>query len=213
MGVACLVAGLSASQLRTLPLERSLIVAAHWILVALIAAAFYAYGAWRLRRDQRLAGEMLLRVLRRPFTAGRRVWIACGLTAAVVVDGVAMSVFLPYVLSQQRDEAMNLAGVAVQAVVGQGLLWGACLNGWANNLYWLAFHEHGLLTKDRFYPWFSITSIHWSPQVSPRLLVYGDYHLDMTIDPADQKDVSRVLSELRLRWKDSFPPVWPGAIR
>lgn len=209
MAVVCLVAGLSASSVRSLPPERGAVVAIHWAVVAAVAFAFYGRGAFKRRRDRRAAGELLLRVLRHPFTELRRQWLAWGLTAAVVIDGVVMSAFiLPNVPFPTFKDDMGPYALGFQAVMVEGLLWGGCLDAWAGNIYWLGFHEHGLLTKDRFYPWKGIDRIAWDPAKSPQIAVYGEFYLEMTLDPADHQAVTSVLESIRPRIEP--PPLVVG---
>lgn len=201
MAAVCLVAGLSAASIRSLAPERAAVVGVHWLLVAAVAAAFFGRGAFKRRRDRRAAGEMLLRVLRQPFTEQRRKWVAWGLTAAVIIDAVVMSVsVLPNLQVPTRtDDSFHFFAFGLQGVLIEGLMWGGCLDAWAGNVNWLGFHEHGLLTKDRFYPWPTISRIEWNPAKSPHFVVYGDYYLDMTLGPADFQAVSGVLAEIRQR--------------
>src|SRR5262245_2428020 len=92
MAVVCVVAGLSASQLRTMPPWRSAAVAGHWLIVAAIAGTIYCRYSFLRRRNRQAAGELLLRVLRRPISEGQRGLITLLLTGAVVADGVVISV-------------------------------------------------------------------------------------------------------------------------
>jgi hypothetical protein len=69
-------------------------VAAHWLIVAVVAVVIHYRGALSRKRNRSQAGELWLRVLRRPVTEGKRRVIAWLLTAGVVLDGVLISVFV-----------------------------------------------------------------------------------------------------------------------
>ncbi|HZN35016.1 MAG TPA: hypothetical protein VFB80_14405, partial [Pirellulaceae bacterium] len=165
--------------------------------VAGVAGAIGYRVALRRRRDRLRAGQLLLSVMRFPITGNRRKWTVWGLTAAVILDGVVMSVLvLPAApLFDSQDDFPPMLGFAVQVVLVQAILWCACLDGWTYDVA-LGFHEHGLLTKERFYAWTTISRIQWT---SPQLAVYGEHSLIVGIDPADFQSVTGVLEIIRQR--------------
>ncbi len=198
MAVVSVVAALSAARLRTLPPMRAGEVVIHWVLVAAIAAAFYGFKSLRRRRERQAAGQVLLRVSARPMSDSRRKLISWLLLAAVVADGVLMSVFvLPEgFLTLGRLGGFNLNMLYV--LVGQGLLWRFTLDHWLTNIYSVEFCEHGIVTYGQFFPWPAVTRVAWSP-ARPNNLVIGANRTihELTIDPAAREAVSEFLAGRR----------------
>jgi len=209
MVVVCVISGLSASQLRSMPLLKSAEVAGYWLLVAAIAGTIYYRGVVQRRSNRHAAGELLLRVLRKPISDGQRKSVAILLTAGVIASGVVMSVVLPnfyriFLTALKGKDPFHASFSAVAAIcwlfLGQGILWGACLDHWLTNVYWAEIRQNGLLTHGRYYPWADVEQIVWSPDKFGRLTVLtARYEQDMTIDPASRKAVTFVLEQIRER--------------
>lgn len=194
MAVVSVVAALSAARLRDLPPARAGLVVVHWLLVAMIAGAFYGFTSLRRRRERIAAGTAMLRVLGRPITESRRRVISWLLLGAVVFDGVIMSVFvlpadlLPALLARTPTTIILL-------LVNQGLLWRYCLDHWLTNVYTVEFCQYGILTYGKYFPWQAVTRVVWSP-VQPTNLVIGcggTIH-EVTIDPAAHAMVREFLA-------------------
>lgn len=197
MAIVAVVAALSAAQLRDLPFSRTLEAGLHWLLVAAIAAGAFAFGAFVRRRNRERAGAVWLRVLSQPMTDRERTQIKWALTVGVVIDGVLLSAFVLPNTSLSEIYAAD-ARLLWILICGQGALWGACLNHWVANVYWLEFCEHGVLSYHAFYPWAQITRIGWSP-VKPQTLFMlrkGRYE-EQSVDPAAHDAVSAVLERVR----------------
>jgi hypothetical protein len=196
MVVISLIAGLSASQLRSLPTLRAWEVAGHWALVWGIGGGIFYFQSLRRRRNRTEAGPTLLSVLCVPMSDGQRKLISWLLTAAVVADGVIMSaIVLPWrgLLDLWNISPTNLLWL----IIGQGLLWGFCLTHWLTNVYWIEFCENGLLTHSKYYPWRTVTRIGWSPTKTGNLVVlHRGLFAEVTIDPAAHDAVSGMLEQV-----------------
>ena len=124
------------------------------------------------------------------------------LTACVVLDGIFVSVAA--VPARNFSELCLRVGPLLSSLVylafAESLLWGACLNHWLSNVYWVEFRENGLLTHSRYLPWNSINRIGWAP-AHPQNLVIMHSRLveEMPIDPASHDAVNEVLDKLVAR--------------
>jgi hypothetical protein len=195
MTAVAVVAALTATTVRDLPAPRAAEIGLHWLIVAVIAAVIYIVASRRQRRDRRVAGRVLLRVLRRtPREQSRKKWL---LTSAVVVDGIVVTaIVLPNISLWQLVATLHLHAIAF--LVFQGGLWGACLDHWLARVHWLDFCENGLLTHAKFYPWQSITRIGWSPMHADRLVVLSSGVFEETpIDPRYRSEVGDFLASSR----------------
>jgi hypothetical protein len=193
MATVSVVAALSAARLRTLPAMRAGEVVVHWLLVALVAGAFYYSTSLRRRRERLAAGPLILRVAGRPMTEARRQVISWLLVCAVVVDGVVMSVVvLPTgILLELVDSPF----VLLWMLCAQGLLWRYCLDHWLTNVYSVEFCENGVLTYGKYFPWQNTTRIVWSPAQPANLVIgSGGYIHEVTIEPAARAAVSELLA-------------------
>jgi hypothetical protein len=206
MTVAGVVLAVSAARLRSLgPLQAGQ-VAAHWALLAVVAGGTFYFHSRRRRRNRAAAGELWLRVLRRPVTTTGRTVIALLLTACVVLDGIFVS--LAAVPAKNFGELFLRIGPSMNSLFyllfAESLLWGACLNHWLSNVYWVEFRENGLLTHSRYLPWNSIHRIAWSPAHPQNLVIMHNRLVEeMPINPASHDAVSELLDKFVARRQSS----------
>jgi hypothetical protein len=196
---AAIVVGVSAARLRTMTTVEAGQVAIHWLYVLAVAGGGYGGQVFWQRRVQRASGHIWLRVLQKPVTESRRRFIRWLLTAAVVLDGIFIS--LAVAPGRTLGEALKstyILTLLIQLPMMEGWLWLACIRHWLTNPYWVEFREHGILTRVGFFPWKSMSRIGWS-SVLPHNLAFVCRRtlVGLPIDPASHQAVDKVLEHVR----------------
>jgi hypothetical protein len=198
MTVAAVVVACCAARLRSLSPLQAIQVVGHWAIVAVIASIVVFRGSWKRRQHRAAAGDLLLRVARRPITGTGQTVVAFLLTTVVVLDGVLISfAVLPAPNVEFLWLILRNAYSLYWLFLGEGMLWGVCLNHWLADVYWLEFRKNGLLTHGAYFPWESVSRLGWSP-AHPQNLVFlaGKRFHEMRMDPASRTAVSQMLDRL-----------------
>ena len=206
MTVAAVILGVSAARLRTMTAAEAAQVGIHWAIVLSITGVVFVFASRRRRRQRAAAGELVLRVLSKPMTERRRLAIRWLLTMLVILDGIFISLaVIPDGPTSRLVRTVGLVGIfwgflrsiRLQMLIGEGMLWGACVNHWLTNVYWVEFREQGILTHARFIPWQSVTRIGWSPvHLQNLVILHGGRCEELSIDPASREVVDDLLTNL-----------------
>jgi hypothetical protein len=200
--VVAIVLGFSASRLRTMTAVGAAQVGIHWLNVLAIAGSGYiAQSYWR-RKTGGTAGARLLRVWQYSATPSRRRWIRWLLTAAVIADGIFIS--LAAGPGKTFSEVMKtpwIITVLIQLPMMEGGLWLAWIRNWLTDVNVMEFRKHGLLLSSHqhmfFFPWQSMTRIYWSSLRDNALIIFtGGNVMNLPIPQAARATISDLLVRL-----------------
>lgn len=201
--VVAIVLGFSASRLRTMTAVEEAQVGIHWLYVLAIAGGGYiAQSYWR-RKTGGPAGALLLRVWQYSATPSRRLWMRWLLTAAVIADGIFISLAVgPGKTFSEALKTPWIITVLIQLPMMEGGLWLAWIRNWLNDVNVIEFRENGLLlTPHRhlflYFPWKSMTRIYWSSLRGNTLVIFTEGSvMNLSIPPAARPKISNLLEQL-----------------
>ena len=201
MTVVALVLGVSAARLRTMTAVEATQVGFHWLYVLIMVGGGYGLQSLRRRRMSKESGAVLLRVSQRPTSPRRRKINRWLLTAAVIADGI----FISLMVARGRTVAEALRTpwiftLLFQIPMMEGWLWLAWIRNWLSDPYYcLEFRENGITTWfGYFFPWRNMTHLGWSSTHPQNLSFFCHGHVhSLPIDPASHVAVDRLLEHIR----------------
>jgi hypothetical protein len=201
MTVVALVLGVSATRLRIMTTVEAAQVGFHWLYVLVMVGGGYGLQILRRRRMSKDSGAVLFRVSIWPTSPRRRNINRWLLTAAVIADGVFISLMVgPGKTFAEAFRSPWIISVLIQLPMMEGWLWLAWIRNWLSDPYYsLEFREHGILTWfGYFFPWRKMTHLGWSSTHPQNLSFFCHGHVQsFRIDPAMHLAVDRLLEHVR----------------